>query len=76
MPNDSITMDKRQKDGMGEYQQLIYSADENNNHLQFEQYYRIINGKAYVITLTTLQKQWDKCHMIGEQILNSFIIKQ
>lgn len=75
LPNDNILTDEKQKDRTGEYMHLIYMGDENNNHLQFEQYYRIINDKAYILTFTTLQKQWDKNHQLGEQILKSFSIK-
>lgn len=76
LPDDSILSDKREKDRTGEYQHIQYYGDENNNHLQFEQYYRIINGKAYILTLTTLKKQWEKAHQVGEQILNSFLVKK
>jgi len=75
LPNDTILTNKREKDAMGEYRHLIYIGDMHEDHLQFEQYYRIINEKAYVLTLTTETKQWDKGHQIGEQILNTFKIK-
>jgi hypothetical protein len=75
LPNDTIIMDKKEKDGMGDCEHLIYVGDVNGNRLEFEQYYRIINEKAYILTFTALQKQWENGHQVGEQILNSFLIK-
>jgi hypothetical protein len=76
LPNDSILMDKKEKDAVGECWHLIYMGDAHDEHLQFEQYYRIINEKAYVLTLTTQIKQWDKGHLIGEEIMSTFKINQ
>jgi hypothetical protein len=75
LPNDTILLDKKEKDGMGDYWHIIYTGDAHDSHLQFEQYYRIINEKAYVLTLTELIAQWDKGHRIGEQIMSTFKIK-
>jgi len=74
-PNDSIITEEKGKDATGEYRHLIYVGDENGQHLEFEQYYRVINDTAYILTLTMLKTQWGGGHQIGDQILSTFKIK-
>lgn len=75
LPDDTILSDKKEKDNMGDCWHIIYMGDLHDDHLQFEQYYRIINEKAYVLTLTMLTTQLDKGRQTGEQIMSTFKIK-
>jgi hypothetical protein len=43
--------------------------------LKFEQYYWVINEKAFVLTLTCEEDQFKNYKEVGEKILNSFIPK-
>ncbi|MGB0840179.1 MAG: hypothetical protein ACPGXL_08565 [Chitinophagales bacterium] len=63
--------------GVGEkaYQKVIYSGKQGMFDLQFEQYYWVINKKAYVLTLTCTIDQFDNYQEIGEAIMDSFEIK-
>jgi len=77
MATNSILIEsKRVKTASGEYQKIIYSADQGIFHLEFEQYYWILNEKAYVLTFTTEQNKFDRFKEIGEKILNSFRIEK
>ncbi len=57
------------------YHKLIYKGRQGNFDLQFEQYYWVENEKAFVLTLTCEEKEFEKFQQIGEKILNSFRIK-
>jgi len=66
---------KRIKKGSSEYQLMIYSGHQNNFDLQWEQYYWVINEKAYVITLTCEASKFDEYQKTAEEILDSFKFK-
>lgn len=58
----------------GECHKIIYSGKTGKLSLKFEQYYLIIKGKAYVLTLTCAQEDFDRFQKVGEAILKSFKI--
>ncbi len=58
------------------YQKLIYTGNQGVRDLKFEQYYFIINEKAYALTLTCEIDQFDEYQEAGEKIMNSFSIKK
>ncbi len=70
--NSNIQESKRIKNGNKEYHQLIYTGDQGQYHLKFEQYYWVEKEKAYVLTLTCQQNTFANFKEIGENILNSF----
>lgn len=74
VPNSSLLESKRIKSRDTEFHKVIYTGDQNNFHLQFEQYFWVINQKAYVLTLTCEQKKFADYQILGEKILNSFIL--
>jgi hypothetical protein len=58
-----------------EFHKIIYTGEQGIYLLKYEQYYWIKNNKAYVLTLTCEINQFDKFKIIGEKILNSFVLK-
>jgi len=51
---------------------LVYTADMGIYHLKFMQNYFIQNEKAYVLTFTADQKNYDRYIKVGSEILNTF----
>ncbi len=73
--NFNLVSSTKKKDGQGEYQEIIYTANQGNYAFQQEQWYRVFNNKVYVLTLTLLRKNWDQGRQIGEQSIGTFSIK-
>ena len=72
--NSSLISSERIKTTKKEYHKLLYTGDQGVLHLKFEQYYWLIDDKAYVLTFTTEQAKYIDFVMVGEKILNSFKI--
>jgi hypothetical protein len=75
MTNCTVYESKRIKNAGGEYQKLIYAADQGEFRLKFEQLYWIENDKAYVLTLTCEESTFSSFKEIGEKIMNSFSLR-
>jgi len=76
MATDSkIEESKTLKSGNTAFQKIIYSATQAGMKLKFEQYYFITGKFAYVITLTTEIGKFEVFRPVGEEILNSFVLK-
>jgi len=56
--------------------QIIYTGRQGIFNLKFEQYYWVIGDKAYVLTLTCEESEFENYQKLGEKILNSFKLKQ
>jgi hypothetical protein len=69
-----LSSERIKKDG-GEYQQIVYTGKQGLFYLKFEQRYWVINGKAYVLTLTTEQDKFEAFKATGTKVLDSFQIK-
>jgi hypothetical protein len=54
------------------YYKTIFTWDYEKFHLKVEQYYWILNGKAYVLTFTGERDKFAKFRGTGEKILNTF----
>ncbi len=77
LTNFTLLSNKKLTDGTGDYQQVIFSGEQGSIVMIFEQWYRIINDKLYVLNLTGAKENWDKGgQKIGEQILGSFMVKK
>lgn len=63
------------RDNEAEYQKLMYTLDQSSEKLKFEQYCWIKNDKAYVLTFTCEQTEFDNYQKTGEKMLNSFRLK-
>lgn len=72
--NSKIVESKKGKQGATEYHKITYTGDLQSYHLTFEQYYFVVKDRAYVLTLTTEQKNFKKYQVAGEKILNSFAL--
>lgn len=74
--NSRLIESKRIKTESEEYHRMIYTGDQGNYHLKFEQYFWVRNGKAFVLTLTCEESKFAVYKGIGEAILNSFEFKK
>lgn len=75
LTNCTVYESKRIKGANGEYQKLIYAADQGEFRLKFEQYYWIENDKAYVLTLTCEESTFSSFKEMGEKIMNTFTLR-
>jgi len=73
--NGKIISSERQKNDEQEYQKMIYTGKQGIYDLKFEQYYWVIDNKAFVLTLTCEEKEFNNYLSTGERILNSFKLK-
>ena len=67
-----VTESERRKSNGKDFHRILYSGKQGIFHLMFEQYYWVIENKAYVLTFTCEEDTYDEYKKIGEQILNSF----
>jgi|688.fasta_scaffold51727_3 hypothetical protein len=74
--NSVIVESKRIKTNTDEYQQIIFTGDQGVFHLKFMQQYRVINEKAFVLTLTCEQEKFESYRAAGENIFKSFTINK
>lgn len=75
LTNSDLIESKRIKKSNAEFHKLIYTGDQGIFHLKFEQYYWVIDSKAYVLTFTSEEEKFATYSETGEKILNSFRIK-
>nr|WP_294862264.1 hypothetical protein [uncultured Fluviicola sp.] len=66
---------ERMKKSELECQHLIYTAKRGKITLRFEQYFWIINEKAYILSFTGESDQFELYKDTSEFILESFVIK-
>jgi serine/threonine-protein kinase len=74
--NSIILKNDRIKNNSEEYQRVLFTGDQGNFHLIFEQHYYVWDNKAYVLTFTCEESNYKDYQDIGERILNSFVIKK
>jgi hypothetical protein len=74
--NANLSESVRVKNDKGEYHKLIYSGDQGVFHLTYEQYYWVMNDKAFILTFTSEQNKFVQMADTGEKILNSFKLKK
>ena len=70
--NAKIIESKRVKIQDLSYHKIVYTGKQGVYSLKFAQYYYVVGDKAYVLTLTCENTQFDDYQLIGEKILNSF----
>ncbi len=71
----NITESKRITSGSLDYHKVVYTGKQGVNNLKFVQYFWLVNDKAFVLTLTCEENQYDNYKVTGEKILNSFKFK-
>lgn len=59
-----------------QYQRVIYTGEQGIFNLKFVQYYFVVDKKAYVLTFTSEQLEFDKYKEGAEETMNSFIVKK
>jgi len=74
--NSQIIESARTRSNSNPCYKIIYTGDQGGFHLKFEQYYFVISNKAYVLTFTAEQNNFEKFKDTGEGILNTFKIKE
>jgi hypothetical protein len=72
----AVVESKRMGTGDNAYHKIIYTGKQGVLLLQFEQYYKIVGNKAYVLTFTTEQFKFDDFKAVGETIMGSLWIKK
>jgi len=72
--NAHILESAQHKNENGVFYKMIYTGKQGVFDLKFEQYYWLVNKKAYVLTLTCEERQFLKFKKEGEFILDSFTI--
>lgn len=70
-----IIKSERIKKRKEEYQKAVYTGSQGIYKLKFEQYYWVIKDRAYILTLTCEEDEFEKYQAIGEKILDSFKIE-
>ena len=69
-----IVSSERVVDEHSRFHKMVYSGKQGIYQLIFEQYYWVENNKAYVLTLTCEEDQFDFFKETGEKILDSFVL--
>lgn len=70
--NSEIEVNKRLGSGEDEYHMMVYTGDQGKFKLKYVQYYWVRNEKAFVLTFTSEQDQFEDYRETGLQILDSF----
>jgi hypothetical protein len=70
--NGNIISSKRLKSNGIEFQNVIFTGNQGNYNLKFEQYYWVSKQRAYVLTLTCEVNEFENYKTTAEKILNSF----
>lgn len=73
--NGIIIESKRLNTNNTEFQKIIFTGKQGLFQLKFVQYYFVKDEKAYVLTFTCEEIQYEKYNIIVEQILESFLLK-
>jgi hypothetical protein len=73
--NAKVIEQKKIDNGSRKHYKVIFTWDYEIFHLKVEQYYWVVNGKAYVLTFTSEETKFSKFRGTGEKILNTFILK-
>jgi len=73
--NGNLISSERIKNNNSEFQKQIYSAHLNNFDLKFIQYDFVKNNKAYILTFTAKENEFDKYATEMENIMKTFKIK-
>ena len=67
--------EKELSDAYGKYRYIIYHANYMGMDLAWKQQFRIKDGKAYVLTYSATQEDFDKFSETADQIFSTFFVK-
>jgi hypothetical protein len=71
-PNFSVISSKRLRDGIGDYQRMIYEFQQQGYYLKQLQEYRIVGAKAYYLTFTSLRSRYEDYMEVVDEVFGSF----
>lgn len=71
----TILSSQRFEAGTVRSHKIIYKGEIKGFNLKLIRYYQLKNEKAYILTYTALDKDFEKHKLFGQQILNSFRLK-
>ena len=71
----NIVESKRLSGNNRNFHKIIYTGKQGQFNLKWQQFYWIENEKAFILTLTCEEDQFDKYIKVGEAMMNTFIIK-
>lgn len=74
--NSNLIESQRVKTKSNEFHKLIYSGEQSDMLLTFEQHYWVKNKKAYILTFTCSQESFERFKKTGEEIMASFVLKK
>ncbi len=74
--NSSVIESQRVNTKVDEYHRLIYSGEQSDLLLTFEQYYWVKKKTAYILTFTCTQESFERFKKTGEEVLASFVLKK
>jgi hypothetical protein len=72
----NVIESKRVKSKGNEFHKMIYSGEQSDMLLTFEQYYWVKNKKAYILTFTCTQENFERFKKTGEEIMASFVLQK
>ncbi|GGG50943.1 hypothetical protein [Bizionia arctica] len=73
--NGNLISSERIKNNTSEFQKIIYSVPLNNFDLKFIQYDFVVNNKAYILTFTAKENEFDTYSFEMEKIMKTFKIE-
>ena len=73
--NSKVIESKTVTDKSGTYQKIIFTGDQEDYKLKFEQHYRVTKDKAYVVTFTAEEDKFATYQKRGEEIMATFKLK-
>ncbi len=76
LPNGAIVSNERVRGKRPEFQRMIFTSTLENRKLKFEQYTWVRDKKAYVLTFSSEESQYDKHRKTAQKILNSFVFNE
>ena len=74
MPNSKIIESTTIKNKSIPYHKIIYTGDQGQFHLKFEQYYWVVKNKAWILTFTSEAIKFLQYKEEAEKIMNSFTL--
>jgi hypothetical protein len=76
MKNCKILENKKINRGAKQYYKTIWTWDYGMFPLKVEQYYWLLDGKAYILTFTSEQNKFAQFQAVGEKVLDTFTFKK
>lgn len=75
IPNAKMFSSERETRDGAQYHTLVFRGTMSNMELKVRQVYTLKNETAYVLTFTTLEKEFSQFEKVGSEIVKSFKVK-